>query len=85
MSHFRVIDPLGVSDLKRSTKFYTDLGCEIANDYECPCSSSRATVRRSLDSTEGDDLAADAGVGPEGSGFQGITLNYLRLDVEAGR
>ncbi len=24
---------LGVSDLKRSTKFYTDLGCEIANDY----------------------------------------------------
>ena len=24
-----------------------------------------------------DDLAADAGVDPKGSGFQGITLNYL--------
>src|SRR6266498_929302 len=43
---------LGASDLKRSTKFYTDLGCEIANDYGVSCSSNRATVRRSLDSTE---------------------------------
>jgi catechol 2,3-dioxygenase-like lactoylglutathione lyase family enzyme len=24
---------LGVGDLKRSQKFYTDLGCAIANDY----------------------------------------------------
>jgi catechol 2,3-dioxygenase-like lactoylglutathione lyase family enzyme len=68
---------LGVSDLKRSTKFYTDLGCEMANDYGVSVFFKPGDGSSFFGLCGRDDLAADAGVDPKGSGFQGITLNYL--------
>lgn len=68
---------LGVSDLKRSKKFYTDLGCEIANDYGVSVFFKAGDGSSFFGLYGRDVLAADAGVDPKGSGFQGVTLNYL--------
>jgi hypothetical protein len=68
---------LGVSDLKRSKKFYTDLGCAIANDYGVSVFFKPGDSLSFFGLYGRDDLAADAGVDPKGSGFQGVTLNYL--------
>jgi catechol 2,3-dioxygenase-like lactoylglutathione lyase family enzyme len=68
---------LGVSDLKRSKKFYTDLGCAIANDYGVSVFFKPGDGSSFFGLYGRDDLAADAGVEPKGSGFQGVTLNYL--------
>lgn len=69
---------LGVRDLDRSKEFYAEgLGWPIrVEDYNWVCftlgdgSSVLALYPR-------EELAADAGVPAEGSGFQGVTLAYV--------
>ena len=67
---------LGVSDLKRSIQFYKDVLELEQTDYV-----SDEIVFFELDGPQlalfpKDELAKDAGVSPEGSGFQGITLAH---------
>jgi uncharacterized protein len=68
---------LGVGDLDRSRRFYSDgLGWKIKHDYgvavffEPDGGSLIGLYRR-------DDLAERVGVSPEGSGFNGMALNYV--------
>lgn len=68
---------LAVSDLKRSKKFYTDLGCEVANDWGISVFFKAADGNSFFGLYGRSDLAAEAGVDPNGTGFQGMTLNYL--------
>ena len=68
---------LGVADLARSKKFYTDIGCEIANDYRVSVFFKPVGSSSFFGLYGRDALAAEAGVDPKGSGFQGVTLNYL--------
>jgi catechol 2,3-dioxygenase-like lactoylglutathione lyase family enzyme len=75
--HVSVIT-LGVRDLGRSRRFYAErLGWPIREeDHNWVCfslgdgSSTLALYPR-------DELAADAGVAAEGSGFRGVTLAYV--------
>src|SRR5262249_59035720 len=67
---------LGVKDLERTKRFYTDLGWKVQRDYE---------VSVFFEQDGGwiigfygrDGLAADNGVSPEGSGFSGVVLQYV--------
>ncbi len=73
---------LGVKDLDRSKKFYSEgLGCTIDQDHPgfVLLKVGDSTVKLGLYTM--DALAADAGVPADGSGFRGITLNYI---VEGG-
>lgn len=73
---------LGVKDLDRSKKFYSEgLGCRIDQDHPgfVLLKVGDSTVKLGLYTM--DALAADAGVPADGSGFRGITLNYI---VEGG-
>src|SRR5437867_3211439 len=68
---------LGVSDLTRSKKFYTDMGCAIANDYGVSVFFKPGEGMSFFGLYGRDALAAEAGVDPKGSGFPGVTMNYL--------
>lgn len=68
---------LAASDLQRSKKFYTDLGCEIANDWGISVFFKAGEGTSFFGLYGRADLAAEAGVDPKGTGFQGMTLNYL--------
>jgi len=66
---------LGVSDLKRSTKFYQDLGFPLGKN------SNEHVSFFSLEGTwlglfPREELAKDATVDSKGSGFRGVTLAH---------
>ncbi|GAA2819844.1 VOC family protein [Nonomuraea rubra] len=84
---------LGVRDMERAKRFYTDgLGWKVKNDwgisvfFESDGASPVGFYRR-------DGLAEQVGTSPEGSGFSGLVLTYVvrseaRVDevmAEAGK
>lgn len=73
---------LGVRDLARSTRFYTDWGWEPSTE-----SQDTVTFFRSGQSLLGlfgwDDLAEDASVDAAGEGFRGVTLAQNQPDRDA--
>ncbi len=68
---------LGVRDMDRSKRFYTEgLGWKVQQDYRI--SVFFVPHGGSLVGFYGrDGLAASVGAGPEGSGFSGFVLNYV--------
>ena len=68
---------LGVGDMDRSKRFYTEgLGWKIQHDYRI--SVFFVPHGGSLVGFYGrDGLAASVGASPEGSGFSGLALNYV--------
>src|SRR2546427_2309370 len=68
---------LGVNDIEKSKRFYTEgLGWKIQNDYKI--SVFFVPHGGSLVGFYGrEGLAADVGVSPQGSGFSGVALNYV--------
>jgi len=68
---------LGVSDMERSKRFYTDgLGWKVQQDFGI--SVFFVPHRGSIVGFYGrDGLAADVGVSPEGTGFSGLVLSYV--------
>jgi catechol 2,3-dioxygenase-like lactoylglutathione lyase family enzyme len=68
---------LGVRDMDRSKRFYTEgLGWEVQQDYGI--SVFFVPHGGSLVGFYGrDGLAANVGVSPEGSGFSGLVLTYV--------
>src|SRR5262249_36243764 len=66
---------LGVQDMDRSKRFYTEgLGWEVQNDYKI----SVFFVPHGGSLVDGRDGLADmVGVSPQGSGFGGVVLNYV--------
>jgi len=74
---------LGVSDLNRAKQFYGEgLGCPIDKDYPVFVSFNLGDGSSELALYTWDALAADAGVPSEGSGFRGVTLNYIVTSTE---
>jgi len=68
---------LGVRDMNRTKKFYTEgLGWKVQQDY-----GVSVFFEQHGGSMVGfygrDGLAANVGVSPEGSGFSGMTFNYV--------
>jgi catechol 2,3-dioxygenase-like lactoylglutathione lyase family enzyme len=73
---------LGVKDLDRAKRFYAEgLGATIEQDHPGFASLKLDGGSVKLGLYTWDALAADAGVPAEGSGFRGVTLNYI---VEGG-
>jgi catechol 2,3-dioxygenase-like lactoylglutathione lyase family enzyme len=69
---------IGVEDLDRSKKFYSEgLGCAIAQDYRGFVSFDLGDGSSSLALYEREAAARDAGVSPEGSGFRGVSFHYI--------
>jgi predicted enzyme related to lactoylglutathione lyase len=68
---------LGVQDMERSKRFYTEgLGWEVQNDYKI--SVFFVPHGGSLVGFYGrDGLAGMVGASPEGSGFSGVVFNYV--------
>src|SRR2546423_7922872 len=68
---------LGVQDMDRSKRFYTEgLGWKVQNDYKI--SVFFVPHGGSLVGFYGRDGLADmVGVSPEGSGFSGVVFNYV--------
>ena len=73
---------LGVKDMVRSRRFYTEgLGWKVQKDYHV--SVFFVQNGGSLIGFYGrDGLAASAGVSAEGSGFNGMVLNYVVRSTE---
>ena len=73
---------LGVKDLNRAKKFYSEgLGLTIEQDHPGFVSLKLGDSPVKLGLYTWDALAADAGVPADGSGFRGVTLSYI---VEGG-
>jgi len=69
---------LGVRDLGRAKRFYSDgLGCPIGQDQGGFVSFNLGSGSSALALYQRDALADDAGVAAEGSGFSGVTLSYV--------
>ncbi|OLC48844.1 MAG: glyoxalase [Actinobacteria bacterium 13_1_40CM_2_65_8] len=69
---------IGVKDINRAKKFYSDgLGCAIDQDHPGFVSFKLGDGSTKLGLYAWDALAADAGVPADGSGFRGVTLNYI--------
>ncbi|MGQ0550926.1 MAG: VOC family protein [Armatimonadota bacterium] len=69
---------LGVRDLNRAKQFYSEgLGCPIGQDQGGFVSLNLGSGSSALALYPWDALAADAGVAADGSGFRGMTLNYI--------
>ncbi|HET6486622.1 MAG TPA: VOC family protein [Spirochaetia bacterium] len=68
---------LGVRDMERSKRFYTEgLGWKVQNDYRI--SVFFVPHGGSIVGFYGrDGLAASVGASPEGSGFSGVVFNYV--------
>ena len=74
---------LGVQDLNRAKQFYGEgLGCPIEKDFRGFVSFNLGNGSPALALYMWDALAADAGVTANGSGFRGITLNYIVPSAE---
>ena len=74
---------LGVRDLNRAKQFYSEgLGCPIVQDHAGFVSFNLGTGSSGLALYTWDALAADAGVAADGSGFRGVTLNYILPSAE---
>lgn len=69
---------LGVEDLNRAKTFYAEgLGCSIADDYPQFVSLDLGDGSPSLALYPREAAAQDAGVSPEGSGFQGVSFHFI--------
>jgi uncharacterized protein len=68
---------LGVNDMERSKRFYTEgLGWKVQNDYKI--SVFFVPHGGSIVGFYGRDGLADmVGAGPDGSGFSGVVFNYV--------
>jgi len=74
---------LGVSDVNRAKQFYSEgLGCPIEKDYPGFVSFNLGDGSSALALYTWEALANDAGVSLDGSGFRGITLNYIVPSTE---
>ena len=74
---------LGVGDLNRAKQFYSEgLGCPIEKDYPGFVSFNLGDGSSPLALYTWDALANDAGVPSDGSGFRGITLNFIVPSAE---
>ncbi len=74
---------LGARDLNRAKQFYGEgLGCTIEQDQGGFVAFNLGDGAASLALYKWDALAADAGVDPDGSGFHGVTLNYIVTSAE---
>ena len=68
---------LGVEDVGRSKAFYQGLGCAVDQDHPNFVSFDLGDGSSSLALYPRDAAAQDAGVSPEGSGFQGVSFHYI--------
>ena len=68
---------LGVEDVARSKAFYEAIGCAIDQDHPTFVSFNLGEGSSSLALYPRDAAAQDAGVSPEGSGFQGVSFHYI--------
>lgn len=69
---------LAVEDVNRSKTFYAEgLGCSIAQDYGGFVSLDLGDGSSSLALYPREGAAQDAGVPPEGSGFEGVSLHCI--------
>src|SRR5918996_1542241 len=68
---------LGVEDVPRSKAFYEAIGCAIDQDHPTFVSFNLGEGSSSLALYPRDAAAQDAGVSPEGSGFQGVSFHYI--------
>jgi catechol 2,3-dioxygenase-like lactoylglutathione lyase family enzyme len=66
---------LGVRDMDRSKRFYTELGWKVGRDFGISVFFETDGVLIGLYGREG--LAADVGTSPAGDGFGGIVLDYV--------
>ena len=67
---------LGVGDMERSKRFYTDLGWKVQDDWGI--SVFFVPHGGSIVGFYGrDGLAANVGTDPEGTGFSGVVFNYV--------
>lgn len=66
---------LGVADLQKATRFYEDV-LELKQISDTPAIAFFELGKTWLALFPREELAADAGVSPEGSGFRGITLAH---------
>jgi len=74
---------LGARDMNRAKQFYSEgLGCRIEQDHGKFVSFNLGSGSSALALYAWDALAADAGVAGDGSGFRGITLNYIVPSAE---
>jgi catechol 2,3-dioxygenase-like lactoylglutathione lyase family enzyme len=74
---------LGVEDVARSKRFYEELGCAIDQDHPNFVSFDLGDGSSSLALYPRQAAAQDAGVPPEGSGFQGVSFHYIVATSEA--
>jgi uncharacterized protein len=69
---------LAVDDLARSKAFYADgMGCKVEQDYPGFVLLNLGDGSSSLALYPRDAAAQDAGVSPEGSGFEGVSFHYI--------
>ncbi|HEV8536312.1 MAG TPA: VOC family protein [Candidatus Limnocylindria bacterium] len=68
---------IGVKDIARSKKFYSDLGGKIEQDYPQFAKLKMGEGSSSLAIYEWDAAAKDAGVPSEGSGFRGVSFHFI--------
>jgi catechol 2,3-dioxygenase-like lactoylglutathione lyase family enzyme len=69
---------LGVADIARSRKFYSDaLGCKVDKDYPNFVSLELGDGSPAIALYEREAAAQDAGVSSEGSGFAGVSFHYF--------
>lgn len=69
---------LGVGDVERAKKFYSEgLGCEIDQDFPGFARFDLGEGSSKLALYVGEAAAQDAGVSAEGSGFRGVSLHFI--------
>jgi uncharacterized protein len=75
--HISVIT-LGVKDVSRAKQFYGEgLGWPIGQDYGGWVTFGFGDGTSAIGLYPWDDLAGDAGVAPDSSGFRGLTFSYI--------
>ena len=76
-AHFSVLT-LGVNDIARAKKFYSEgLGWPVKQDHGQFVSFAPASGSSALALYPREILAADAGLSPEGSGYRAFMLSYI--------
>ncbi|NED99542.1 VOC family protein [Phytoactinopolyspora halotolerans] len=74
---------LGVSDLARAKQFYADLGGTVTQEYPGFARLDLGEGSSSLALYPWEQVAKDAGVSAEGSGFRGFSLHFIVDTSEA--